>query len=171
VKPPEWKFLKSLIADQRIDIPLELVQAEQDSGIFDPKNKRDARKRILTSIVRRQGQPEFREKLLRIYNGKCLISGCDAEEALEAAHICPYRGDHTNHPNNGLLLRSDLHTLFDLYLISIDASLERLRIAPALRQTCYVKLGGQRVRFPRNKPSAAALDEHRAEFDKRAKGS
>lgn len=39
---------------------------------------------------------------------------------LEAAHISPYRGENDKHPENGLLLRSDVHTLFDLDLIGIE---------------------------------------------------
>jgi hypothetical protein len=65
----------------------------------------DARDRTLASIVRRRGQPQFRERLLAIYDGRCAISGCNAVEALEAAHISPYKGRHTNHPQNGLLFR------------------------------------------------------------------
>lgn len=39
---------------------------------------------------------------------------------MEAAHIRPYRGKKDNHPSNGLLLRADIHTLFDLNLVAID---------------------------------------------------
>src|ERR1700722_13744752 len=39
---------------------------------------------------------------------------------LEAAHITPYMGASTNSLLNGLLLRADIHTLFNLGLISID---------------------------------------------------
>jgi len=166
VEPAEWMALDKVIRSRHPDIPDKLARAEQAAGVFNPKNKHDARKRIQASIFRRQGQPEFRRKLLRIYAGKCLLSDCNAEEALEAAHICPYRGTHTNHPENGLLLRSDLHTLFDLYLISIDASRKRLLLAPTLQRTCYAGLKGRKIRFPRNGPSIAALDQHRAEFER-----
>ncbi|MEH1887220.1 MULTISPECIES: HNH endonuclease signature motif containing protein [unclassified Nostoc] len=42
-----------------------------------------------------------------------IITNFDAEVALEAAHIIPYSETENNHPSNGLLLRADLHTLFD----------------------------------------------------------
>jgi len=82
-------------------------QAIED-GTFDPRNDKDARDRAAALIVRRQGQPEFRKKLLRAYNNRCAISGCDCPDTLEAAHIRPYKGKHTNHVKNGILLRSDL---------------------------------------------------------------
>ncbi|WP_336979879.1 HNH endonuclease signature motif containing protein [Altererythrobacter fulvus] len=53
------------------------------------------------------------------YEGRCAISGCDVREVLEAAHIMPYLGEETNDVRNGLLLRADLHTLFDLGLLKI----------------------------------------------------
>ena len=41
-------------------------------------------------------------------------------KTVEAAHISPYKGEASNDPSNGLLLRSDLHILFDLGLISVN---------------------------------------------------
>lgn len=95
-----------------------LAMAQQRSAMesrgFDASSIVDARERVLGQIVRRRGQQEFREKLLVAYEGRCAITGCDAIEALEAAHIVPYLGTETNHVQNGLLLRADIHTLFDL---------------------------------------------------------
>ena len=47
------------------------------------------------------------------YGGRCAITGYDVEEALQAAHIVPYLGPQSNTVNNGLLLRADVHNLFD----------------------------------------------------------
>jgi putative restriction endonuclease len=74
----------------------------------------DMRDWALRCIAARRGQAAFRAALIDAYGGRCSITGCDAVEALEAAHISPYKGDHTNDVTNGLLLRADLHTLFDL---------------------------------------------------------
>jgi hypothetical protein len=71
------------------------------TGLFDPGNVRDARERIMASIVRRRGQPAFRRQLLRAYKCKCAISGCGVEATLDAAHIVPYKGPETNYPANG----------------------------------------------------------------------
>ena len=47
------------------------------------------------------------------YNRKCSISGEKTLPVLEAAHVMPYSEKGPHSPNNGLLLRSDLHILFD----------------------------------------------------------
>jgi hypothetical protein len=125
----------------------------------------DARERILASIVRRQGQPEFRRQLVDAYDSKCAITGCDVVDALEAAHVVPYRGLHSNHPSNGLLLRADVHTLFDLGLLSIDSATMTVVLAPRLAASGYGEFGGRQVRLPTEtnlRPSKAGLDQHRA---------
>lgn len=71
-------------------------QALAAEGKFDPASIVDARQRAITAIVRRRGQPEFRQRLIDAYQGRCAITGCDAVEALEAAHIIPHQGDQTN---------------------------------------------------------------------------
>ncbi len=68
----------------------------------------------------REEQPKFREKILKKYNGTCVVTGCNILAILDAAHILSveYGGDYK--PNNGLLLRADLHRLFDANLMAID---------------------------------------------------
>lgn len=83
-------------------------------------NDEDGRRKIEQLVVIRQGQPAFRRKLLNAYGRKCAVTGCTIEATLEAAHIRPYWGDITNDVRNGLLLRADIHTLYDLGHIKID---------------------------------------------------
>ena len=133
---------------------------------FDPTNQRDARDRTLASIARRRGQHGFRSALLAAYGRRCAISGCNFEGALEAAHINAYRGKHTNHVQNGLLLRADLHTLFDLQRIAVDSTTMTVRLSPALQRTTYEELDGQKISLPQDPrfhPNKRALDDHRRE--------
>jgi hypothetical protein len=69
---------------------------------------------------------------------------------LEAAHIRPYKGDLTNQIGNGLLLRADIHTLFDLYLITVNPDTMQIRIAPELIDTTYDELEGRHLELPLN---------------------
>ena len=69
---------------------LELTRKLDEEGAFDPEGATDARERILSSVVRRRGQPAFRDCLLAAYQMRCAISGCDFVPVLEAAHITPY---------------------------------------------------------------------------------
>lgn len=142
----------------------ELASVE---GYFDPENLKDARERINISIVRRQGQPQFRKSLLKAYNSRCVITGCDAEQVLEAAHIIPYLGPDTNHPSNGLLLRADIHTLFDLHLLSIDPETKTVLIAKSLANTCYSQLAGKHLQPPlpdASEPNTEAIKQHHKIF-------
>ncbi|MBS9390056.1 MAG: pentapeptide repeat-containing protein [Dolichospermum sp. WA123] len=67
----------------------------------------------------REKQQEFKEEITKIYGYKCLISGCEIKEIIEAAHIIPYSKIESHDVANGLLLRVDLHRLFDAHLIAI----------------------------------------------------
>jgi hypothetical protein len=118
-----------------------------EEGAFDPHNGRDARERIEALIVKRRGQPEFRKKLLKAYNNRCAISGCDCPEALEAAHIQAYNGSHTNHINNGILLRCDIHTLFDLRKISINPDYT-VSVCDNLQSSVYKEFHEKRLTLP-----------------------
>lgn len=131
---------------------------------FDPTGVADARHKTMAAIVRRRGQPRFRAELLVAYEGRCAISACDIAEVLEAAHIHPYRGDETNHVTNGILLRADLHTLFDLGKLAIHEADLTVILADDLKASEYGRLHGQAIAKPadpRKQPSRAALAKHR----------
>ena len=75
---------------------------------------------VLKTIKIRQGQSEFRRVLLEEFNYRCAITGCLIEKVLEAAHIVPHKEETNYHASNGLILRADIHTLYDLELLKID---------------------------------------------------
>jgi hypothetical protein len=148
--------------------PSELGQAEAQAqeAAFEQlpplDSDHDARVWTLTAVAQRQGQGVFRARLLEAYGSRCAITGSNAVAVLEAAHILPYRGEHTNRVDNGLLLRSDLHTLFDLGLLWITPE-NTVAIAPPLIGTDYENLDGASLRLPakgEHHPNPAHLDEH-----------
>ncbi len=111
----------------------------------------------------RPGQATFRQMLLSAYQGRCAVTGCDVKTALEASHLVNYVGPRSDRIDNGLLLRVDLHRLFDAHLISIDPDSWRVRISPAISGSLYGKWEGQSVRVPERddqKPSKEKLKEH-----------
>jgi len=133
---------------------------------FDPKNLKDARKKILAAIATRQGQGKFRKDLLRAYQRKCAVSECKVNQVLEAAHICPYRGPDTNRLQNGILLRADIHTLFDMHLLTVDKNY-RVQVSRSLVKTDYYRFARKRITMPKDSrqwPSQKALEGHRKEF-------
>lgn len=156
------------------DVPQEtLVEAydaaaaEHVSDAFDPKSVADGRKRTLVSLLQRQGQQDFRRKLLSAYDTQCAITRCRAVWVLEAAHITPYRGIRTNVVSNGLLLRADIHTLFDLALIAIVPSTMTIQVSHRVADSSYVLLDGTTPALPDReslRPSRAAIEQHYRQF-------
>lgn len=131
---------------------------------FDARNDQDLREKALAQVARRRGQATFRAALLEAYGGKCCITGCALKDALEAAHIIPYLGEHSQHVQNGLLLRADIHTLFDLGLLVITDGY-RVKLSPiALEDDSYVNLESKQLELPNDPahyPSLDALGSHR----------
>lgn len=112
----------------------------------------------------RLGQAQFRDALMKRYKGRCVISKCAIPEALEAAHVMPHTGDPKwDHPDNGMLLRRDLHALFDAMLWSIDPKSNRMRLAERLKTTSYRKLDGREIG---HQVSLALLEVHFRQFKK-----
>ena len=131
---------------------------------FDAKDDSDLREKQIGTVRIRRGQSSFRSGLLAAYAGRCCITGCDLVAALEAAHISPYRGKKSNHVQNGLLLRSDIHALFDLGLIAIDDNNSVILAPSALSSQAYNSLAGIKLSEPndyRYSPSKEALKTHR----------
>lgn len=129
----------------------------------------DERERRLREVVQRRGQPEFRRALLLAYDGQCCVTSCDAEPALEAAHIVAYSGPSSNHVTNGLLLRADVHTLFDLDLVAVNPVSLKLRVASELLDSCYREINGVMVRLPRSevqRPNLEALQQRWCQFQR-----
>ncbi len=138
--------------------------ADSIADAFDPRLVEDERRKVLRSLHERRGQAGFRRLLLDAYGARCAATDYDAADALEAAHIVAYRGPVTNHPSNGLLLRSDIHALFDLGMLAVHESEMCLVLSRDLRSTRYESLHGKPVASPRlgfSPPSREALRRHR----------
>lgn len=87
----------------------------------------------------RVGQGEFRRRLLAEFGERCAITGASPAAALDAAHLYSYSkvGEHRDH--GGLLLRRDMHSLFDRHLLGIDPGSERVVVAPSLRSFAHLR--------------------------------
>ncbi len=142
-------------------------KARRDEDRFveaDPvDSEADARTRTMQAIVVREGRSKFRDQLFEAYNGECAMTGCKVREILEAAHIVPYKGAHTDRTDNGFLLRADIHTLFDKGLLWVDDAFH-IQISNKLSGSEYQRLEGQKIKLPTTKadrPKAEHLARHR----------
>ena len=146
---------------QAVSNHIEAISSDAaDNDAFDPATVEDARQRTLRTIAQRRGQSAFRQSLLKAYKGKCAITACSVPDVLEAAHIYPYRGPKTNDVTNGLLLRADIHTLFDCGLITIHPDSLTVLVKEQLRESEYGAYNNRSLRVPQSpaqQPSASAL--------------
>ena len=117
----------------------------------------------LVAIRTRRGQPDFRDRLLRAYNGTCAVSGSTVVSLLEAAHIVPHSVETNYATSNGILLRSDIHTLFDLHLMAVDTNC-RVAVSRSLQWTEYAQYRGRRLAVlpadDKEQPSPDSLKLH-----------
>ncbi len=121
--------------------------------------------RCTATVKPRPMQGAFRDALFDLYAGRCVVTGCAVPEALEAAHIMPHTGDPVwDQPDNGLLLRRDLHTMFDAFLWSLHPNTGRLALASRLKTSYYQRLSGQVVR---HQAATELLSVHFKQFKKR----
>jgi putative restriction endonuclease len=116
----------------------------------------------------RLGQGAFRVLVTDAYERRCAVTGEKTLPVLEAAHIKPYALNGPHQVNNGILLRSDLHRLFDLGYVTITPDL-RLEVSHRLKAEWqngreYYAHHGQPLHFypqePSRRPSPEFLQWH-----------
>ncbi len=122
--------------------------------------------RVPREVLQRLGQGAFRAEALRLFGGACAITGVAEAGVLQAAHIVPVADGGTHAASNTLLLRADLHNLFDLGRITVTKTL-KLRVATAVTDSVYRDLDGARVKAPSTVDRSAfiaALQKHAARW-------
>lgn len=116
----------------------------------------------------RIGQGAFRLSVTDAYEKRCAITGEKTLPVLEAAHIKPYAEAGPNLTANGLLLRSDMHKLFDDGYLTITPSF-KVEVSRRIREEFengkeyYQYHGKDLLILPKaatSKPSALYLDYH-----------
>jgi hypothetical protein len=134
--------------------------------LVDEAGQEVARQKKLIGQARRPEQQRFSEAIRRNYQNKCAVTGCVTPAALEAAHISTKKNRDDNSPANGLLLRSDIHALFDRFLITLSEDGTRIEVNPELTDPGYAALRKAVVARPENgpPPSAQNIRDHRNRF-------
>lgn len=132
-------------------------------GVFgSPENDKFSQQLI------RPNQQMFRVMLLSTYQRTCAITQSQVTQVLDAAHIQPYAYEKIDKVHNGLLLRTDVHRLFDNGLIGVNPNHMEAVLSPRLIGSEYEDLAGRSVSLPDSQqfhPSADLLDEHRRKWN------
>ena len=104
----------------------------------------------------RLGQGAFRTRVIDLYERRCAVTGERTLPALEAAHIQPYSAGGAHEMRNGILLRSDIHHLFDAGYVTVTPDLH-FEVSHRIREEFengrhYYALHGERIHVPRDAP-------------------
>lgn len=135
----------------------ELTRSEQKP--FLDHDEEEAQRMVLR--IQRRRQDIFRKELLEAYGCRCAITGVDVPEVLQAAHIEPYRGSRSQNVTNGILLRADIHLLYDAHLLSIKPRTYTVSISERIADSAYKAYADREIALPNSKdllPDSAHLE-------------
>jgi putative restriction endonuclease len=118
-------------------------------------------------VLPRLGQGTFRVAVTGAYRGSCAVTGEHSMPVLEAAHIRPYEDEGQHTVSNGLLLRADVHPLFDRGYVTVSPDLKFV-VSQRLKQefangAVYYEHHGKQIHLPSqvaDRPSVELLRWH-----------
>ena len=147
------------------DAVMERMSVMPSAGIAQAQPARFGAPQLISP---RLGQGAFRLSVIDSYERRCAVTGERTLPILDAAHIRAFGEGGEHIPSNGLLLRTDVHRLFDLGYVTV-APERRFVVSNRLRADFdngrdYYALHGRELRPPRNPdamPSPNALAWHR----------
>jgi HNH endonuclease len=130
------------------------------------------KKRHVGTVVQRDSK--FRRSVMGAYGGRCAITGCPIPQVLQAAHIFPYAGRASDVVSNSVLLRRDLHALFDSFQMGIDPDTLVPKFSPSIMNLGYreylrLAKSGRPMSIPTQtfyQPNRALLKKHWNRFEK-----
>jgi putative restriction endonuclease len=152
----------------------ELISAQRYPGASEAPSAQFVRETPLPSgwgqpsLIRpRLGQGAFRIVVTDNYDRRCAVTGERTLPALDAAHIRPYAEHGEHEPRNGLLLRRDIHSLFDRGYVTVTPD-HHFEVSRRIRDEFengrdYYAMHGRSVRIPsaeHQQPDPASLTWH-----------
>jgi putative restriction endonuclease len=155
-----WEALESTVP---------LAAAGMAAAVHEPQAVFETRSDQPTLVYPRLGQGSFRLLVTDLYQRRCVVTGERTLPVLQASHIKSIEAGGPHDPRNGLLLRSDLHTLFDRGYVTVTPDLNfevGRRIKDEFKNgRDYYALHGRRLAAPSNPvcvPSREYLEWHSA---------
>jgi putative restriction endonuclease len=168
--PGDWS--PNIVQGRGYDLTVELgltLWTQLQAAIGTPLEIREegARYGPPTLSFPRLGQGSFRVLVTDSYDRRCAITNERTLPALDAAHIKPFSADGEHRVQNGLLMRRDLHALFDRGYLTVTPGLA-LEVSRRIREEFengrdYYRLHGNLIRPPANplhRPSVEYLEWH-----------
>lgn len=157
MRPLRWEDFRSALVATGALTGLERVDRRTPDFFFPQGHHLE--------IVRvRRGQRQFREHLLASQGESCAFTGETPARVLEAGHLYSYAQLGVHHEHGGLLLRRDVHRLFDDGWLAVDPSTLRVDVADPLEgYPQYARLHDQRLRANLRDSQVEWLGHHWAE--------
>lgn len=129
------------------------------------KTEQDRLERQRENVERWSRDGRFRTDVLDLYGSTCVVSGCSALDAIDAAHLVGVGIAGEDKPENGIVFRADLHRLF-------DAKPARMSIRPQgmtvhFSDECrshYAAFEGTVIDLPEGGPTPKAFNAHWKQF-------
>lgn len=147
-----WSQIEALLAALHVEQPLEAAVAAGGPRVG-----------AAQTVFPRLGQGSFRIHVLDAYRRRCAFTGSPVLYVLEAGHIKPYSVGGPHSPQNGILLRQDLHTLFDRGYVTVTPDY-RVEVSGGIKDEFengkeYYALHGCSILLP-SEPSDRPLSEY-----------
>jgi putative restriction endonuclease len=129
-------YSSNTAAGRQLAEAVQILRAVAEVKVpFPPEAREPATRWGAPALYRpRIGQGAFRVLVADAYGRRCAVTGERTLPVLEAAHVRPYSQGGEHSIRNGILLRSDLHRLFDLGYVTIDPDAMRLEVSPRIRR-------------------------------------
>ncbi|MBD7981569.1 HNH endonuclease signature motif containing protein [Oerskovia merdavium] len=136
MRPLDWAAFSEVLTVKDAARAVERVAARIELSWLPPSGPRvDMPQGFSHTLVRvRRGQQQFREKTLAAQGSVCAFTGAAPQRVLEAGHLYSYAQIGTHFEHGGLMLRRDVHRLFDDGLIAVDPSRLRIDVGSELTQ-------------------------------------
>jgi putative restriction endonuclease len=174
--PSSWN--KSIQSGRRYDITTDsgkMIFSRLESALQNSLIIRETQSRFGEPILTfpRLGQGAFRILVTDVYQRRCAITKERTLPALDAAHIKPFSQNGPNETRNGILLRRDLHALFDQGYITISPSYN-VEVSRRIKEEFengrdYYRYHGEKINLPvqlKDYPSSDFLDWHNSKIFK-----
>lgn len=124
------------------------TQVQLKTGIengVDNSTKQDHLEYFDTANVKvRKKQGLFRASLFSVYGQQCMVTGTSVIEVLEAAHIIPVSISPDDRTENGLVLRADIHKLYDSNKLRINGNYT-VSLDECIQDSFYCSLNGKTI--------------------------
>ena len=152
-----WEPIQTILAERGAARAVARVEQRSPDIVFSQGHR-------LELVRVRRGQQKFRDHLLALGGESCAITGDAPAKVLEAGHLYSYAELGVHHDHGGLLLRRDVHRLFDDGWLAIDPQRLRIDVCDELASySQYWRLHGQPVRAKLGDNQVEWLGRHWAE--------